>query len=55
MKVARMFRLGNRRGEAPEIKEGGFSIIIAETRGPCVIAMTWPNQKVGCEQDGPKR
>jgi hypothetical protein len=42
-----MFRLGNRRGEATETREGGFRIIIAETRGACVIAITWPNQKVG--------
>jgi hypothetical protein len=55
MKVARMFRLENRRGEATEIKEGGFGIIIAETRGACVITITWPNQKVGREQDGHKR
>jgi hypothetical protein len=33
MKVARVFRLGNQRGEATEIKEGDFGIIIAETRG----------------------
>jgi hypothetical protein len=55
MKVAHMFRLRNQRGEATEIKEGGFGIIIAETRGACVIAITWPNQKVSREQDGPKR
>jgi hypothetical protein len=52
---ARVFRLGDRRGEATETREGGFRIIIAETRGECVIAITWPNQKVGRKQDGPKR
>jgi hypothetical protein len=38
-----------------ETREGGFGIIIVETRGACVTALTWPNQKVGHEQDGPKR
>jgi hypothetical protein len=55
MKVARVFRLGDQRGEATEAREGGFRIIIVETRGACVIAITWPNQKVGHEQDEPKR
>jgi hypothetical protein len=55
MKVARVFRLGDQRGKAMETREGGFGIIIAETRGACVIAITWPNQKVGHEQDRPKR
>jgi hypothetical protein len=55
MKVAHVFRLGDRRGKATEIREGGFGIIITETRGACVIAITWPDQKVGHEQDGPKR
>jgi hypothetical protein len=55
MKVARVFRLRDRRGEATETREGGFRIIIAKTRGACVIAITWPNQKVGHEQDRPKR
>jgi hypothetical protein len=50
-----MFRLGDRRGEATEIREGGFRIIIAKTRGACVITIIWLNQKVGCEQDGSKR
>jgi hypothetical protein len=55
MKVTCMFRLGDQRGEATKTREGGFRIIVAETRGACVIAITWPNQKVGREQDGPKR
>jgi hypothetical protein len=55
MKVALVFRLGDRRGEATETREGGFRIIIPETRGACVIAITWPNQKMGCEQDRLKR
>jgi hypothetical protein len=33
MKVACVFRLGDRRGEATEIREGGFRIIVAKTRG----------------------
>jgi hypothetical protein len=33
MKVARVFRLRDRRGEAMETKEGGFRIIIADTTG----------------------
>jgi hypothetical protein len=28
-----VFRLGDRRGEATETREGGFGIIITETRG----------------------
>jgi hypothetical protein len=55
MKVAFVFRPGDRRGEATETREGGFRIIIAETRGACVITIIWLNQKVGRKQDGPKR
>jgi hypothetical protein len=55
MKVACVFTLGERRGEATETREGGFRITIAETRGACVIAITWSNQKVGREQDRPKK
>jgi hypothetical protein len=55
MKVACMFRLGDRRGEVTKTQEGGFRIIIAETWGACVITIIWMNQKVGREQDGPKR
>jgi hypothetical protein len=55
MKVALVFRLGDQRGEATKTEEGGFRIIIAKTRGACVIVITWPNQKVGHEQDRPKR
>jgi hypothetical protein len=54
MKVAPVFRLRNRRGEVTEIKEGGFGNIIAETKGACVIAITWPNQKVGMNNMGLK-
>jgi hypothetical protein len=43
MKVACVFRLRDRRGEATEIRKGGFRIIIAETRGACVIAINWLN------------
>jgi hypothetical protein len=50
-----MFNPRDRRGKATETREGGFGIIIAETRGACVIAIIWRNQKVGSEQDGPKR
>jgi hypothetical protein len=50
-----MFRLGDRRGEVTETREDGFRIIIAEIRGACVIAIIWLNQKVGREQDWPKR
>jgi hypothetical protein len=55
MKVAFVFRPRDRRGEATETREGGFRIIIAETRGACVITIIWLNQKVGRKQDGPKR
>jgi hypothetical protein len=50
-----MFRLRDRRGEVTETREGGFRIIIAENRGACVITIICLNQKVGHEQDGPKR
>jgi hypothetical protein len=50
-----MFRPRDRRGEVTETREGGFEIIIDETRGACVITIIWLNQKVGHEQDGPKR
>jgi hypothetical protein len=50
-----VFRPRDRRGEAMETREGGFRIIIAKTRGACVIAIIWLNQKMGREQDGPKR
>jgi hypothetical protein len=49
MMVVCVFRLGDRRGEAMETREGGFRFIIAETRGACVIAIIWLNQKVGRE------
>jgi hypothetical protein len=49
-----VFRLRDRRGEAMEIREGGFRIIIAETKGACVITIICLNQKVAREQDGPK-
>jgi hypothetical protein len=55
MKVACVFRLGDRRGEATESRKSGFRIIIAETRGACVIAIIWLDQKVGHEQYGLKR
>jgi hypothetical protein len=37
-----------------ERKKNGFEIIIAETRGACVIAIIWLGQKVGRKQDGLK-
>jgi hypothetical protein len=55
MKVACVFRLGDRRGEAMETRKSGFGIIIAETKGACVITIIWLDRKVGCEQDGLKR
>jgi hypothetical protein len=50
-----VFRLRDRRGEVTKTRKGGFRIIVTETRGACVIAIIWLNQKVGHEQDGPKR
>jgi hypothetical protein len=32
-----------------------FRNYYCRNQGACVIAITWPNQKVGREQDGPKR
>jgi hypothetical protein len=55
MKVASVFRLRDRRGEATETREGGFKIIIDKTKGAYVIAIIWLNQNVGREQDGLKR
>jgi threonine/homoserine efflux transporter RhtA len=46
------FWKSKRRGDGKEKK--GFGIIIAETRGACVIAIIWLGQKVGCEQHGLK-
>jgi hypothetical protein len=55
MKVVCVFRLRDRRGEAMETRKSGFRIIIAETRGACVITIIWLDQKVGYEQDELKR
>jgi hypothetical protein len=56
MKVACVFRLRDQRGEATETRKSDFRIIIiAETRGACVITIIWSDQKVGHEQDGLKR
>jgi hypothetical protein len=33
-------------------KQSGFGIIIAKTRGACVIATIWPNKEMGRNQDG---
>jgi hypothetical protein len=46
------FWKSKRRGDGKE--KNGFRIIIAETRGACVIAIIWLGQKVGREQDGLK-
>jgi hypothetical protein len=54
IKVVCAFRHGGRRGEATKTRKSGFRIIIAETRGACVIAIIWLDQKVGREQDGLK-
>jgi hypothetical protein len=35
MKVACVLRLEDQKGEATETREGGFKIIITETRGMC--------------------
>ena len=40
--------------EGTRRRKNGFGIIIAETRGACVIAIIWLGQKVGREQDGLK-
>jgi hypothetical protein len=37
-----------------ETRKGGFRIIIAKTKGACVITIIWLDQKVGHEQDGLK-
>jgi hypothetical protein len=50
-----MFRLEDRRGEVTKTRKSGFKIIIAKTRGTCVIAIIWLDQKVGREQDRIKR
>jgi hypothetical protein len=55
MKVLCAFRLGDRRGEVTKTRKSGFGIIIAETRGACVITIIWLDRKVGREQDGLKR
>jgi hypothetical protein len=55
MKVVCVFKLRDRRGEVMETRKSGFRIIIAETRGACVITIVWLDQKVGRERDGLKR
>jgi hypothetical protein len=52
--VARVYGFwkSKRRGDGNE--KNGFEIIIAKTRGACVIAIIWLGQKVGREQDGLK-
>jgi hypothetical protein len=55
MKVARMFRLRDLRGEATETEKVVSELLLPKSGGACVIAITWPNQKVGHEQDMPKR
>jgi hypothetical protein len=49
--VARVYGFwkSKRRGDGK--RKNGFRIIIAETRGACVIAIIWLGQKVGREQD----
>jgi hypothetical protein len=37
MKVACVFSLGDRRGEAMKTRKSGFRIIITETRGMCYL------------------
>jgi hypothetical protein len=44
------FWKSKRRGDGK--KRNGFGIIIGETKGACVIAIIWLDQKVGREQDG---
>jgi hypothetical protein len=43
---------GRRRGKAMGKKKNGFGIIIAETKGACVIVIIWLGRKVGRKQDG---
>jgi hypothetical protein len=52
VEVARVYGSwkSKRRGDGK--KKNGFRIIIAETRGACVITIIWLGQKVGREQDG---
>ena len=33
-------------------KQSGFGIIIAKTRGACVITRFWPSQEMGRKVDG---
>jgi hypothetical protein len=40
------------RHDPSEEKQSGFGIIIAKTRGACVITRFWPNQEVGRKRDG---
>ena len=40
------------RHDPPKEKQSGFEIIIAKTRGACVITRFWPNQEVGRKGDG---
>jgi hypothetical protein len=45
--------ISKRRGNGSQRR--WFRNYYCRIQGACVIAITWPNQKVGRKQDGPKR
>jgi hypothetical protein len=54
MKVGHMFRLRDRRGEATETREGGFGIIIADTRGHVLSPYLGQTRRWAVNKIGPK-
>ena len=49
-RVTRYKKRGRR--EEEKHQQSGFGIIIAKTRGACVIAIFWPKEEMGRNQDG---
>jgi hypothetical protein len=54
MKVERVFKLRDQRGEAIETREGGFRIIIAETRGHVLSPQLGQTRRWATNKIGPK-
>ena len=49
--LQRVTRYKKKRGKKKH-QQSGFGIIIAKTRGACVIAIFWPKEEMGRNQDG---
>jgi hypothetical protein len=51
VEAARVYKFWKPKRRGDEKEKNGFRIIIAKTRGACVIAIIWLGQKVGRKQD----